>query len=36
MCLEDGVELKYVSSSIVIVNLQINLTASQLLRDQAR
>lgn len=36
MCLEDGVELTYVSSSIVIVNLQINLAASQLLSDQTR
>lgn len=36
MCLEHCVELKYVSSSIVIVNLQINLTAPQLLSDQTR
>lgn len=36
MCLEHCVELKYVSSSIVIVNLQINLTVSQLLRDQTK
>ena len=36
MCLEHCVELKYVSSSIVVVNLQINLTVSQLLSDQTK